>query len=766
MRANVRSSFLLLLVSILLVSCSHSVKAASPRPLTKSELLALVSGGIIPDNVVMEIRADGLAFVPDDELGSLLSAAGADPKILDAVKSARTSSPVKDTPEQKQLLAALSRAGSQIKANQLDEATATLSASLPNGAGKNELGFVAGMVLINEERFDEAGQLYSEIAARDADFPQVHTRLGLAYYNTGYPNEALREAKIEIARNPKNPVAHMNAGLALRAMHNLQAAKTEIETAIQSNPNYMLAYQNLSLVLSDLHDDAGALAVDKKLVALQPNDANSHYGLGVSYYNQGDYVAAIREYREAKRLDPSRLDVRQNLGASLLHTDPAAAVVEFRELLKVAPDFDVCRFCLGNALAAVGNKREAEQEYLIAVEKDPSSPRPHDGLGHLHEADGDLAGALAEYRKAEQLDPNFVHAIADSGRVLLAQKKYADAAKELERAETAEPGNWEHHDFRGNALESAGQQDAAIGEYNEALTLGPKEIRARLDLAKALEKKSDWPGALNNYRRAALDEPPLKAGMNPQFFGSPRLYELAKERFAKHLAELRASGKAAQASALEAKVESSSSAPDGNDKFHLLMLASKSAVEQRQFDSAAASAKEAVAIAEKIQPQDGRMAEALEQLGNVYAWQMQLKPAVDTYNRQLVAAQSVYGAKSPVVAGALQNLAMASLAQRDFTGAENYFNRAVEINISLYGENSTPAADSLRGLAHVYMVQRDFAKSETTLLRVKKIYETTYGAQNQQMAIPLTVLCSVYDQWNKQDKAAACHSQLAALSQK
>lgn len=403
---------------------------------------------------------------------------------------------------------------------------------------------------------------------------------------------------------------------------------------------------------------------------------------------------------------------------------------------------------------------------MLAIEKDPASPAPHDGLGHLRETDQDLNGALAEYRKAEQLDDTFAHAIADSGRVLLAQKKYLEATAELKRAEELEPGDWKHHDVRGNALEGAGQPDAAIAEYKEALSLNPKAIRARLDLANAFEKKSDWPSALNNYRRASLDEPPLKSGLNPQYFDSAHLYEAAKQRFAKHLADLRANGKATEAAAIESRVKGSSPAPDTNDKFHLALQASKKAVEQRQFDGAATSAKEAIGIAEKIQPQDGRLAEALEQLGNVYAWQMQPKLAMETYNRQLVSAQSVYGAKSPVVAAALQNLALASLALRDFAGAENFFNRAVEINVSLYGENSTPAADSLRGLAHLYMVQREYARGEATLLRVEKIYEATYGSQNQQMSVPLTVLCSLYDQWGKQDKAGSCHARLASLSQK
>jgi len=446
--------------------------------------------------------------------------------------------------------------------------------------------------------------------------------------------------------------------------------------------------------------------------------------------------------------------------------DPAASVTEFRELLKIAPDFAVCRQCLANALTQVGNTREAEKEYLIAIENDPASPGPHDGLGRIRESLKDYDGALAEYRNAEQLDDSFAHAVADSGRVLMIQKKYPDAIAELKRAEEMEPADWEHHDDRGRALEGAGDLDAAATEYNEALSLGPKEIRARLDLANVLEKKSDWPGALNNYRRASLDEPPPKPGPNQPFFNSVHTYEAAQQRFAKHVADLRAAGKSTEANALEARVKAASPVSDTNDKFHLALQASKKAVEQRQFDNALTSAKEAVAIAQEIQPQDGRLAEAFEQVGHVYGWQMQPKLAMENYNRQLAAAQSVYGAKSPVVAGALQNMALVSLAQRDFTGAEAFFNRMVDLNSSLFGENSTPVADSLRGLGHVYMVQRDFPKSEATLLRVKKIYETAYGADNQMMAMPLGALCSLYDQWGKQDKSAECHATIATLAPK
>ena len=66
---------------------------ASPRPLRKSEVLALVAGDIFPDNIVMEIQADGLAFLPDDEFRSLLTSAGADPSRAIAAAAAVTASP-------------------------------------------------------------------------------------------------------------------------------------------------------------------------------------------------------------------------------------------------------------------------------------------------------------------------------------------------------------------------------------------------------------------------------------------------------------------------------------------------------------------------------------------------------------------------------------------------------------------------------------------------------------------------------------------------
>jgi len=57
--------------------------------------------------------------------------------------------------------------------------------------------------------------------------------------------------------------------------------------------------------------------------------------------------------------------------------------------------------------------------------------------------------------------------------------------------------------------------------------IAPKELQARLDLAVALEKTGDWPGALQNYHQAALDQPPFQSNVAQRFFDADGKYTSA-----------------------------------------------------------------------------------------------------------------------------------------------------------------------------------------------------------------------------------------------
>lgn len=767
MRKHPFTIFIMYGLSFLTITAMMSlVVVASPsHALTQSELLALIAGECQPENIIFEIRSRGLAFTPGMAYTGLLTQAGVNSKVLVEINATKATTPGGSPNDNPELLRHLSSAGRLIRHNELDAAAKELSASLDLPGAKGSAGFVMGMVLIHQKDIEQALRVYQQIGEDEPDFPQIHTRLSFAYYETGDSDGAMREAKTALAGNPDDPVAHLNLGAALRDMRNFDAAKTEFQESIRSKPDYALAYTNLAVMLDDLRDHQGAIANYRKAIALQPSDALAHYNLGVVYGEIEDYQSAITEYREAKRLDPARLDVRQNLGSALIHTNPAAAITEFRELVALAPDYPVCHLCLGNALYSVGRMEDAEKEFRIAMRADPADPIVHLQVGAVREAEKKYDAALAEYRKAADL--NSVEAYGGIGRVLVYQGDYVSAIAALQRAEQLEPANWRNHHLRGLALENSGKREAAAAEFKQAISLAPKELEARLSLALLQEKSGDWVASLQNYHQAAVDEPPIKAdGIARIHYDAQKKYQDAQERFQKYLAELRSAGKSSEASGLETRVAAGSASPNLDARYHDSIQASGKALQEQHFDQAETSAKEAIALAEKMQPQDSRVSEAVGMLGHVYAARLDYPKAEETFQHQLTLLQTAYGAESPMATPALQNLASLALSRKQDSAAEAFFNRIIAVNQKAYGQNNQAAATAMSGIARIYFAQKDFAKTEAILLRAQKIYEVMYGSTDFRMAIPLNTLCYVYDQWGKPDKSAPCHAKMVELGEK
>jgi Tfp pilus assembly protein PilF len=61
---------------------------------------------------------------------------------------------------------------------------------------------------------------------------------------------------------------------------------------------------------------------------------------------------------------------------------------------------------VGTNVAKEGHWREAAFRFEQAIAKDPSNARAHNNLAVAMEANGDFARALAEYKKALELEPN------------------------------------------------------------------------------------------------------------------------------------------------------------------------------------------------------------------------------------------------------------------------------------------------------------------------------------------------------------------------
>ncbi|MFZ0879371.1 MAG: tetratricopeptide repeat protein, partial [Candidatus Acidiferrales bacterium] len=182
-KLTARLLFLLLTFCV----CFPAAGTENPQePLRASELLGLVAGAALPENVVAEIQHRGLSFPVDDFFRTQMQKAGADPTVLTALNAAKiaVNEGSRETAN-KDLLEHISNAAELMQKKSYDEAARELNAVLTTNFQSPECGFVMGQLLRVQGRWQEAAAVYTETLRQDPNFPEVHTKLSFILYSLG-----------------------------------------------------------------------------------------------------------------------------------------------------------------------------------------------------------------------------------------------------------------------------------------------------------------------------------------------------------------------------------------------------------------------------------------------------------------------------------------------------------------------------------------------------------------------------------------------------
>jgi len=172
---------------------------------------------------------------------------------------------------------------------------------------------------------------------------QALTNLGTAYLRLGRTDEAIAklEKAVSLVRCRSSAQAHYSLGIAYSAKARFDDAIREYREAIRREPeaagsHYVLG--NAYLETGKLGDAAHEY---REAIRLHPGHADAHNNLCGIAMKQGLFDEAIRECREASRLDPTMAEAHYNLAASYLKAGrPSEAVKEYRQgsALKPIPE--------------------------------------------------------------------------------------------------------------------------------------------------------------------------------------------------------------------------------------------------------------------------------------------------------------------------------------------------------------------------------------------------------------------------------------------
>ena len=236
---------------------------------------------------------------------------------------------------------------------------------------------------------------------------------------------------------------------------------------------------------------ANTISLWSDSIGKQANNRTAHLNLGQALSEQGKLDAAMIHFREALRLSPNYAEAHNNLGSALAQQGKLElAVPHFYTALKILPGFAEAHNNLAVALARQGRLEEAAKHYSEAARLYPDSAEVHNNLAVALVSLGRVDEAVPHYFRAVELKPDYAEPYNNLGNALAQQGKLDQAIAYYSKALEIKPNYAKAHNNLGVALARQGQLDKAIARFNKALQLQSDYAQARNNLGIALQDQA------------------------------------------------------------------------------------------------------------------------------------------------------------------------------------------------------------------------------------------------------------------------------------
>lgn len=297
----------------------------------------------------------------------------------------------------------------------------------------------------------------------------------------------------EIARASARPTYNLAAyDLYLRGQNDLkghqakdiQSALDYFSQAVAKDPSFALAYSGVaeaSLRMYGIKKDSfwtdKALGAAEQAKTLNDKLPEVHFALGSTYSATGKYSEAVTELKRATTLAPNSDEAYLRLGDAYLQSGNAQAAMQaFQKAIQLNPYFWDNQDELGNAYFQQGDYTKALEAFHQITVLAPDIDVGYENIGNVYLQEGKYKDCIPYYQRALQIEPYWT-TYSNLGTAYFFLKQYTDSATAYEKAVALNPNDSGVVVNLADAYRWADQQDKAKQTYQQAISLGYKELQ-------------------------------------------------------------------------------------------------------------------------------------------------------------------------------------------------------------------------------------------------------------------------------------------------
>ncbi len=225
----------------------------------------------------------------------------------------------------------------------------------------------------DQQSLEKARDAAIQALSRNESLDSPHITLGMIAMETGQTDEAIRQLRAALDRDPVNAEAYRELAAAYVRSGKLAEAEETYNRAIQLRPNFWLGYFDSATFYNSRGRYAEAEKALTTAARLTPDNYMVYRNLGAVQVARGEWTDAEHSFREAIKLRPGGT-VYSNLGTLYIYTGRYAdAIPVLEQAVGLAGSHEVYSYLiwgnLGDAYRLAGGREaSARTAYERAVD--------------------------------------------------------------------------------------------------------------------------------------------------------------------------------------------------------------------------------------------------------------------------------------------------------------------------------------------------------------------------------------------------------------